>query len=237
MKKIDMHVHTSGASFCSEVSGKMAVSAYRSAGLDGIVLTNHYSLRHFGYFADNVDAAVQNYIAEYDRVKRVFRQAGLSVILGAEVEMIGDGSISEERKNYEFLLYGADKTFFIENPELYKLSQRELYKLCHDRNIRMFQSHPYRSEQGHSPADPEFIDGVEINTHPKFAGNYDKVLVFADRYGLGLVCGSDMHSVSQAGSAYTLLPDTLTPAALSAYLSEELRPVIVYDSESIHMSA
>lgn len=115
MKKIDMHVHTSGASFCSEVSGKMAVSAYRSAGLDGIVLTNHYSLRHFGYFADNVDAAVQNYIAEYDRVKRVFRQAGLSVILGAEVEMIGDGSISEERKNYEFLLYGADKTFFIEN--------------------------------------------------------------------------------------------------------------------------
>lgn len=236
MKKIDMHVHTSGASFCSEVSGKMAAAAYRSAGLDGIVLTNHYSLRHFDYFSDTVEAAVQNYIAEYERVERVFRQGGLSVLLGAEVEMMGDGSISETRKNCEFLLYGADKEFFFEYPELYKLSQRELYKLCHDRNIRMFQSHPYRYEQGHSPADPEFMDGVEINTHPKFTGNFEQVLAFADRYGLGLVCGSDMHSVSQAGTAYTLLPDILTPASLSAYLSAERRPVIMYDSEPIRMS-
>lgn len=234
MKKIDMHVHTSGASFCSEVSGKMATDAYKKAGLDGIVLTNHYSVRHFEYFGHDYDSAIKNYVDEYHRVKKVFESAGMSAYLGVEVEMSDGGTISDTTKNHEFLLYGANEEFLFENPKLYDMTQKNLYLLCHKNNILMFQAHPFREEQGHHPADPEFLDGTEINTHPKYKWNVERLFHFADKYDLSVICGSDMHYVTQAGDAVTILPKSVTDnAALAEYLKKTQRPEIIYANSQL----
>lgn len=229
MKRFDMHVHTSGASFCSEVSGKMAAAAYKAKNYDGIVLTNHYAIRHFDYFGYDYESAIRNYLDEFKRVQKVFMKAGMTAVLGAEVEIIGNGAFSEVSKSHEFLLYGITEQFLTDNPKLYAMSQAELYKLCHDNQILVYQSHPFRSEQGHFPADPEFLDGVEFNTHFHFKRNYDKVLEFADKYGLGLVAGSDMHSSIQAGDAATFFPDGVYNATdIAVYLSDTSRPQLHY---------
>ncbi|MDE7395572.1 MAG: PHP domain-containing protein, partial [Clostridiales bacterium] len=156
--KIDTHTHTSGVSFCSRVSPQEYVRAYKAAGYGAVILTNHYSRQYMFRYGATFDKQIAIFLNEYRLAKREGAAVGLPVFLGAEV------AIATPQSPYiEFLLYGADEDFFLENPCLYDKSQRELYKICHDNGVLMFQSHPFRSEFGHFPQDPEFMDGTEIN--------------------------------------------------------------------------
>ena len=93
----------------------------------------------------------------------------------------------------------------------------------------MFQSHPFRDEQGHFPQDPEFMDGTEINCHPYFLRHEEQVRAFADKHNLMLVCGSDFHYPYQAGIAATVVPDDIaSPQRFVRYLREHPRPQIRY---------
>ena len=220
--KIDTHTHTSGVSFCSEVSPEEYVARYREAGYGAVLLTNHYSRMYMFRYGDTWDKQIEIYLTEYHKAKAAGDALGIPVWLGAEV------AISTPQSPYiEFLLYGADEDFFRANPCLYDKTQAQLYKLCHDNGILLFQSHPYRDEQGHFPQDPEFMDGTEINCHPYFLRHEDKVREFADKHNLMLVCGSDFHYAYQAGTAATLVPDTLKNAAdFADFLRKTPRPEI-----------
>lgn len=222
--KIDTHTHTSGVSFCSEVPPEQMVQSYRDAGYGAVILTNHYSRMYMFRYGDTWDKQIKIYMQEYRKAKEAGEAAGLPVLLGAEV------AISTPQSPYiEFLLYGADEEFFTENPRLYDRSQAELYKLCHDNDVLMFQSHPFRDEQGHFPQDPEFMDGTELNCHPYFLRHEDKVREFADKNGLMLICGSDFHFAYQAGTAATIVPDTVTSSRQFAdFLRKNPRPEIWY---------
>lgn len=202
--KTDTHTHTSGVSFCSEVTPEEYARLYREAGYGSVILTNHYSRMYMFRYADTWDEQIKIYLNEYHKAKEAGDRAGIPVWLGAEV------AISTPQSPYiEFLLYGADEQFFLANPCLYDKSQKELYTICHDNGVLLFQSHPFRDEQGHFPQDPEFMDGTEINCHPYFLRHEDKVREFADKHNLMLVCGSDFHFAYQAGTAATLVPDSI----------------------------
>lgn len=222
--KIDTHTHTSGVSFCSEVPPEQMVQAYRDAGYGAVILTNHYSRMYMFRYGDTWDKQIKIYMQEYRKAKAAGEAAGLPVLLGAEV------AISTPQSPYiEFLLYGADEEFFAANPRLYDKSQAELYKICHDNNVLMFQSHPFRDEQGHFPQDPEFMDGTELNCHPYFLRHEDKVREFADKNGLMLICGSDFHYAYQAGIAATIVPGDITSSKQFAdFLRKNPRPEIWY---------
>ena len=220
--KIDTHTHTKGVSFCSEVSTQEYVERYREEGYGAVVLTNHYSKMYMTRYGKTWDEQIKIYMAEYDSAKKAGEQLGLPVMLGAEV------AISTPLSPYiEFLLYGADENFFLANPCLYDKSQAELYKICHDNGVLMFQSHPFRDEQGHFPQDPEFMDGTEINCHPYFLRHEDKVREFADKNNLMLVCGSDFHYPYQAGTAATIVDNDITDShKLADFLRRNPRPQI-----------
>ena len=220
--KIDTHTHTSGVSFCSHVPPKEYVQALKAAGYDAVILTNHYSRQYMFRYGDTFDQQIAIYLNEYRTAKREGEQIGLPVFLAAEV------AIATPQSPYiEFLLYGADEDFFLNNPALYDQSQRKLYKICHDNGVLMFQSHPFRSEQGHLPMDPEFMDGTEINMHPFFLGKEEQTREFADKHGLALICGSDFHSLPQAGSATTIVPEPLASVKdFADYIRKNPRPQI-----------
>ena len=222
--KIDTHTHTSGVSFCSEVTPDTYVQKYREAGYGAVILTNHYSRMYMFRYGETWDAQIKIYMDEYRKAKAEGDKIGLPVLLGAEV------AISTPQSPYiEFLLYGADEEFFFSHPCLYDKSQAELYKICHDSGVLLFQSHPFRDEQGHFPQDPEFMDGTEINCHPYFLRHEDKVREFADKHDLMLVCGSDFHYAYQAGTAATIVPEGITSAQeFAAYLKKTHRPEIWY---------
>lgn len=222
--KIDTHTHTSGVSFCSDVPPDQMVQAYRDAGYGAVILTNHYSRMYMFRYGDTWEKQIKIYMQEYQKAKTAGEAAGLPILLGAEV------AISTPQSPYiEFLLYGADEQFFMANPRLYDKSQAELYKICHDNDVLMFQSHPFRDEQGHFPQDPEFMDGTELNCHPYFLRHEDKVREFADKNGLMLICGSDFHYRYQAGIAATIVPDDITSSKRFAdFLRKHPRPEIWY---------
>lgn len=220
--KIDTHTHTSGVSFCSEVAPEQYVQRYRDEGYGAVLLTNHYSRLYMFRYGETWDKQIKIYLDEYRKAKRAGESIGLPVMLGAEV------AISTPKSPYiEFLLYGADEEFFLANPRLYDKSQAELYKICNDNGVLMFQSHPFRDEQGHFPQDPEFLDGTEINCHPYYLRHEDKVREFADKNNLMIVCGSDFHYGYQAGIAATIVPDDVTDSKkFAAYLRKNPRPEI-----------
>ncbi|MDE6399030.1 MAG: PHP domain-containing protein [Clostridiales bacterium] len=222
--KIDTHTHTSGVSFCSEVSPEEYAEKYREADYGAVILTNHYSRMYMFRYGDTWDKQIRIYLDEFRKAKAAGERLGLPVLLGAEV------AISTPQSPYiEFLLYGADEEFFLANPCLYDKSQAELYKICHDNGVLMFQSHPFRSEQGHFPQDPEYLDGTEINCHPYFLRHEDEVRAFADKNRLMLICGSDFHYPYQAGVAATIVPDSITDAKQFAdFLRKNPRPEIWY---------
>lgn len=220
--KIDTHTHTSGVSFCSEVAPDEYVAKYREAAYGAVILTNHYSRMYMFRYGDTWDKQIKIYLDEYRKAKEAGAAIGLPVLLGAEV------AISTPKSPYiEFLLYGADEEFFLSNPGLYDKSQAELYKICNDNGVLMFQSHPFRDEQGHFPQDPEFMDGTEINCHPYFLRHEAEVREFADKNNLMIVCGSDFHYAYQAGIAATIVDDGITDAKMFAeYLRKNPRPEI-----------
>lgn len=91
----------------------------------------------------------------------------------------------------------------------------------------MYQAHPFRLEHGQVPQDPIYMDGVEINCHPAFVDKRDTTLDFANKYDLGVVCGSDMHMANQAGYGGIFVPENIENSVdLASYLKAEKRPKI-----------
>lgn len=221
MIKIDTHVHTSGISLCSEVNYKRAADLYRRAGYKGLLLSNHYNAYQLSSY--NCDAAkfAVRFTDEYKRMREC--APDLRIMFGAEVALdLPDCHYAE------FLLIGMDDDFLTDNPWLHRLSQRELYELCTLSGVLVVQTHPFRSQHGHFPHDPEYMDGVEINCHKNFLREEDKVKEYARAHDLLITCGSDFHYESQAGSAGMNVPDDVYTAKDLAKCLKQGRASVFY---------
>ncbi len=220
--RIDTHSHTAGVSFCSQIFPESYVINYRARGIFTVVLTNHYSRQQMSKYAVTFDEQIKRYLNEYHRTKEAGKSVEVNVLLGAEV------AIASKSSPYnEFLLFGLTEDFLLSSPPLYDLDQKSLYKLCHDNGILMYQAHPFRSEHNHTPQDPEFMDGVEINCHSSFNNSYEQVYLFAAKHNLGISCGSDLHFASQAGYGGIFADASVkTEKDLARYLRDHKRPKI-----------
>ena len=225
--KIDMHVHTRGVSSCSRVSVEEAVDLKKADGYDGIVLTNH--CQSWYYPETEHGAYVERVIDEFKRAKEYGDKKGLKVFLGLEV------SINEPFYS-DWLLYGVTETFLRTTPCLYKLGQRELYKLCHDNGILLVQAHPYRGNTGYcddmKPGYSDALDGLEINCT---AGDFlkrDKVERSAKEMGKLVVCGTDYHFPDNRVKGGTLLPAWVENSVdIAKYLKETPKTKLFFDKE------
>ena len=221
--KIDTHTHTSGISLCSSVPPKLLARAFKAKGINTIVLSNHYTQRQL-YIYPNLDTLAAQYIEEYYVAKKAGQEAGVKVLFGAEVAIIDDFGYRE------FLLHGITPGFLRSNADLCMLTQKQLYKRCYDSDILMYQAHPFRVEHGQTPADPEYMDGVEINRHPFFDDRMDKVVKFAIKHNLGVSCGSDLHIITHAGSdGMYVAKSVISERTLASYLSKNKMPKIFLD--------
>lgn len=184
--KIEMHAHTLPVSPCARHYPADCVRALEKMGYDAVVVTNHYS-RHVwlnvlkGTQAEKMSA----YLNAYHECCAAAQT--LKVLLGAEVALQTDSGWAE------FLLYGVDEEFLRTAPPLIELTQQELHELCHANGIVVVQAHPFRSEQGHTPWDTRYMDGVEVNCHPYFLRREEQVRALAEENGLLITAGSDFH--------------------------------------------
>ena len=99
---LDLHAHSSGISHCCRIDARENLLRAREAGLDGLVLTNHYTKP---YVKDgDALAFAHRYVDEYYTAKTAADELGLTVIFGIELTM--DGETDPMTKKYRQILTG-----------------------------------------------------------------------------------------------------------------------------------
>ncbi|MBQ9801955.1 MAG: hypothetical protein IJW51_02650 [Clostridia bacterium] len=215
---IDMHAHTKGISRCCRVTAPEVVMAAKAAGLDGIVLTNHYQK---SYVTDGDYAAfARRYVEEFHFTRQCGEADGCRVLYGIEVTM-------ERYTRAHMLVYGVGEDFLLRHPTLFDYTQEELFHLVHENGGILVQAHPYRRSP-EDLLDPALMDGVEISCHPLYTCTYaEEMRSLADRHGLVLTCGGDYHADTRRPVCGMYLPDTIT-------CGEQLAPYLT-GAASLHL--
>lgn len=191
----ETHMHTSEASACAVNTGAEMARAYRAAGYTGIIITDH-----FFYGNTAVDRKlpwrqwVERFCLGYEHAREEGERIGLQVFFGWESGYQGT----------EFLVYGPDKNWLLEHPEIRDATVEEQMKLVHEGGGIISQAHPYREASyiREIRTFPDCVDAVEgINAshssrekkerHPEYN---ERALEFAGEHGLPLTAGSDQHS-------------------------------------------
>lgn len=196
---IDMHAHTSAISPCCLIPAPQVLEEAKAAGLDGIVLTNHYDKS----YVENGDAAAfaRRYLDEYEYTRECARDTGMTVLFGIEVTMA-------RHRNLHMLVYGLGEEFLTAHPALYDYTQQELYTLVRSNGGALIQAHPYRG--GENLLDTNYMDGVEVNCHPLYkTSRWADVLNVAQANNLIVTCGGDYHADTYRPRCGTNLPDSI----------------------------
>ncbi len=144
-------------------------------GLDGIAITDHNTM-------ENVDRAIE-----------LGRKCGLLIIRGEEVKT----------KEGDVLVFGLRKSI----PK--DLTLERTIQLARKQKALVFAAHPYAlifhslSSMGNALHHHK-LDGVEVFNSRTYIRNW-KSLNTALKYGWCMIAGSDAHSASEVGNAYTLV--------------------------------
>lgn len=210
----DLHCHSSGISTCCAIPYEAAIDTAKSAGFDAIVLTNHYCddyTKDLGF-----SAWLEKYIEEYRLAEEYGKSVDFKVFFGVEVTMNFD-------KRVHMLVYGITPKQLRDNPKLYEKSLEELYAFCKENDLTLVQAHPFRG--GTTVLNTDYLDGIEINCHPKYSSTYsEKIIEIAQKNNLCVTCGCDYHGdVPYRPQGGVFLPDTIkTDRDLAKYLKQAL---------------
>jgi len=208
---IDMHGHTSGISRCCRADAQSVLRDARAAGIDGIVLSNHYDTNHVG--KDTPAVFAEKYIAEYYRTAKIAAEMGMRLYFAVEVT-------AHRYNNAHILLYGVEPEFVRKYPEIYNFTLEEMAKPVHELGGLVVQAHPFRG--GGQVLDTGILDAVEINCHPLYAETHcERLQEIAHEAGIFVTCGGDYHADTYRAVCGTYFPDDVTCwADLIAHLRE-----------------
>ena len=202
MFKLDTHNHTSEISGCSILSAKEMVLAYQAAGYDGIVITDHYYKEFFEGLPQNTwEEQIKHYLTGYYNALKTGEEAGLTVLLGLELRLVGSCN--------EYLIYGVDEEFLIQNPMLYNCSIEEIRKLADENDLIILQAHPFRV--GMVAMGNEYVDGVEVyNGNPNHNSHNDIAYLYAKTNHMIMSSGSDCHFIEGVGNGGIVLQNAVS---------------------------
>lgn len=208
----DLHCHSSGISTCCSLPYNMIIDIAKEAGFDAIVLTNHYCEE---YTKDiGLDKWLEKYIEEYRLASEYGNSVGCKVFFGVEVTMNFD-------KRVHMLVYGITQEQLKNSPRLYDKTLEESYAFCKENNLALIQAHPFRD--GTTVLNTDYLDGLEINCHPKYFDTYSrKIIEIAQANKLSVTCGCDYHGdVPYRPQGGIFLLNTIqTDGDLAKYLKE-----------------
>lgn len=187
MVKIEMHCHSAPASRCAKVPCEQAAQILCDHGYDALVLTNHYT--YYDNQPHPCDELFDRILRDYETMRQCAGRLGLKVFFGAELRFY--------HASEDYLLYGLTAQELYDLGPCYQLDLASFYarKPAH---ALLVQAHPFRPPL--KPADPRFLDGVEIhNGCMRHMNNNDKAFAFAKTNGLLMTSGSDFHQCYDGG--------------------------------------
>jgi hypothetical protein len=189
----ETHMHTCLASACGKSTGKEHVRRYRDLGFTGIIITDHFFggncavPRHLPW-----DEKIRLFCAGFEDAWEEGQKVGLDVFFGWE-QGYGDD---------EYLVYGLDKQWLLDHPEIEKCSRARQLALVHEGGGAVIQAHPFRMRDymTYIRLGLSFADGAEVanagnrSVHDTYAYHY------AQEFGLVMTAGSDNHDSSRIQS-------------------------------------
>ena len=188
----ETHLHTSPASACSDTRGRDYIAPYMDAGYAGVIVTDHFWGGNCG-----IDRSlpwrefVNQFCAGYEDTLNEGIRRGFPVYFGWEETFEGD----------DYLVYGLDKAWLLEHPEVVSWTRKEQFEQVHAYGGCVVHAHPFRAAHYIHAIHlaPELADGVEGFN----AGNAEKWNILGMRYarltGLPVTAGSDNHHADRMG--------------------------------------
>lgn len=186
MYKYEMHCHTSETSACGHIGGAELAEYYKSAGFDGVVITDHF-------FNGNTTVPrilpwkqkVELFQRGYRAAKKRGDEIGIDVFWGWEVSLEGT----------DFLTYGLDEKWLLAHKDCDKMKMSKYCESVRKSGGFIVQAHPFRE------ADyiefirllPRHVDAVETINACRTDFENKMADQYADNYGLIKFCGGDNH--------------------------------------------
>jgi histidinol phosphatase-like PHP family hydrolase len=187
--KYETHLHTTEASACSKRSAAEQVRFFKDAGYTGIIVTDHF-------FGGNTNIArnlpwnnrIDLFCKGYENAREEGERLDLSVFFGWEAGF----------KGTEFLIYGLDKQWLKEHPDILSWSVEEQYRRVHEDGGFVVHAHPFRVRPYIKEIRlfPEFVDAVEVINIGNRNHDFDRqALLYAKKHKLPVTAGTDAHGI------------------------------------------
>ena len=189
----ETHLHTCQSSVCAVSRGKDYIQRYVDLGFTGIMVTDHFFNSNTTFDRRKHWAEwVKGYCSGYEEAKNEGEKHGLDVFFGWEETFEGD----------DYLIYGLDKTWLLEHPEMIRWTREEQFREVHRDGGCIVHAHPFRQHTYLNTVTlvPYLVDAIEAAN----AGNHDalydaQAFEYARILRLPAVAGSDAHDVSGLG--------------------------------------
>ena len=186
--KYEIHMHTYESSACGKTHARDYIRPLIEKGYDGIIITDHF-------FRGNTrpdrnlpwPEYIDEYCRGYEEAKDEGDKLGFKVFFGWEECFRPD----------EFLVYGLDKDWLKEHPEMLTWDHKTYYEKIREAGGCVVGAHPFR-ERGYVTRvnlHPFQCDAMEVSNF----GNppYQDILAynFCKDRGILMTSGTDMHDV------------------------------------------
>jgi len=192
MYKTETHLHVAQISPCGKIGAREMIELYKKAGYHTVFVSDHFIesvLRGFGEISWR--EKVDKFFEGYEIAKKAGEALGINVLPAAE--------LTYNYSCHDFLLYGFDKSFFYELPDIFEMPKKAVYKYAKAHGVTVVQAHPYR-DGVMVPDSPDIMDAIEAyNSNPRHENYTEKVLAYAKEHNLPITCGSDAHRYEDVG--------------------------------------
>ncbi len=189
MIKFELHAHTKENDICANMTADEIVKAYKGAGYDGIVITNHFFDLSLEWYKDELAGCdhrgvIDYYLKGYRKAKATGDAIGMTVLMGLELRF--DGTIND------YLVYGVDEDFLYKSPLLNTLNLDSFLEILPPDAI-LYQAHPFRN--GMTVTDPKKLYGIEVFNGGTSEDRNEMAELWAEKFELNKISGSDFHGI------------------------------------------
>ena len=186
----ETHLHTLPVSKCARGSVRESLEFYKELDYAGVFITNHFVDGNINCDKSlPYDERIEFYFSDYEEGLRIGKEIGISVFFGIE----------SSYKGTDFLIYGLDKKWFLEHPEVEDLKKTQMLTLMAEAGALIIQAHPFREASyiDHIRLFPRHVHGVEIYNACRTDFENDMAKAYAQSYGLLPFAGSDNHTAGK----------------------------------------
>lgn len=186
MYRYETHLHTAPVSKCAKASVRENLESYKALGFAGVFITNHFIDGNMSMDRPHsYEEHIEFYFSDFEEAKRLAPEIGIDVFCGIE----------SSYKGTDFLIYGLDKEWFLQHPEIQEMKKTEQLQLYLDSGALVIQAHPYREANyiNHIRLFPRHVQGVEVYNGCRTDFENEMARHYADAYGLLHFAGTDNH--------------------------------------------